>query len=117
MLYEPNIKSIGEDAAREKLRQYYDYEPPEHVACVGCHNEGTHTAGDCEIRKCCISHSYPTCAACSKMPCEWLKNNWTVMQGLKNAHPDIPSQDYAQWYGPYDNEPVLLKIKERGEKR
>lgn len=48
----------------------------EHINCMGCRVEGVKTvfcAYMCEVRKCCISKGYETCAECArKSDCEKL---------------------------------------------
>lgn len=113
MLYEQNIGRYGGEAVKAKLRQYYDYEPPENVACAGCHNEGCHPSENCAIRKCCVSRGHENCAGCEELICGLLQTNIQALNTLINTHKDISGDDFDLCYRPYINEPVLMELKQR----
>ena len=62
--------------AKEWSELYHADFTPEQIVCNGCTSDGpwfSYTEHACEIRKCCIGKSLPTCAECDEYTCERLE--------------------------------------------
>lgn len=74
------------EVAKEWSEKYKADFTPEQIVCNGCTSDGpwfTHAEHGCEIRKCCIEKSVPTCLECDEYACEQLQGFFLMVPDAK----------------------------------
>jgi len=84
---------------------------PEELECVGCLQEGRRPSRACAIRDCAERRKMVNCGHCPDCLCDLLKKNMQLVKEALEDHPDISKRDLALFIKPYENRPVLAKIK------
>ncbi|UCD50056.1 MAG: DUF3795 domain-containing protein [Phycisphaerales bacterium] len=113
--YEANLNGDADrQRMSEALAKYYGYTlPPEQIRpCKGCGATADAPDANCQVHPCVVARGLDNCGQCPDFGCEKLKTRMDTVEECLKRCPDVPKDDYEQFFRPYLSRGTLMDVQQ-----